>query len=1066
MSKFYLLVIFSIIAIFSFGQKYDPNHPPNTFQSPENPFYWKNRLPHHGYWQQDVYYRIKANIDEKTDIIDATEILTYWNNSPDTLHHVFFHLYQNAFQPDSYYDKLQKANNVKPEYNQYEQNKLGTVVSKMETNGVNLRTESDNTILKVFLDKPLPPSQNVTFDIAFKTYYGSGGVRRRMKKFDVDGHKHFDGVHWYPRISVYDRKFGWTTDQHLGREFYGDFGTYDVELTFANHYIVEATGFLQNRAEVLPDDLRKKLDVKNFADKPIGSPASEIIKPDGTRKTWKYYAENVHDFAFTADPTYRISEAEWNGIKCIALAQETNAAGWQIAADYTTKIIQTFSTDFGMYAWPKIIVADARDGMEYPMITLDGGHDPNHRGLLVHEVGHMWFFGMVGNNETYRASLDEGFTQFLTAWGLEKIDGKYPVLNPQSSSYVRNYYRQPSVRYDDVYYGYLSAAMRKDELPLSTHSDDFAGALRHGGGYGQVYYKTANMLYNLQYVLGDELFLKAMQHYFNQWKICHPYIEDFRNSIIRFTGVDLNWFFDQWFETAKTIDYGIGCVKRNKQNGTIELTFKRKGEMQMPIDFTVYTKDGKEYNYHIPNSWFVKSTSATVLPRWIGWGKLNPEYTAKIKIDDPIERVVIDTTLRLSDIDMRDNSTGLNARLFFDSQVLNWPEWTFYEMNTRPDIWWNAYDGIKAGFHLNGNYMKYRDIFHLSFWFNTGLAQKEFDGPVRVNEFDSFSFIFKYKDNIDRYVKDASVNLMLKRSDGMYGAEIGGNKYLKAGKYNFFGSVKTMFRETETDKIYLLYPNEWITDNINTTIKLGVEDNYSYRRGTGYLKLQAKTSAFTSAYDFTFLSLEAINKNRLSKFNFNTRTFLQFGFGNNIARESALFLYGANPEELVENKFVRSRGFVPDEWVLNFGIETNHFHHGGGLNLRGYAGYLAPEVTDDGAVLFTYRGTSGASLNAELEFDRFFRIAPRFTRKWLQINTYLFGDVGTINTSHSNDDLKLAEVRADAGVGTALTIKSWGPLQMVKPLTIRLDMPIILNRPPAGEEFIEFRWIVGLNRTF
>ena len=159
---------------------------------------------------------------------------------------------------------------------------------------------------------------------------------------------------------------------------------------------------------------------------------------------------------------------------------------------------------------------------------------------------------MVGNNETYRAALDEGFTQFLTNWSMTSLFGenKPTKKNPH-----------PMSRMDQtVYYGYMRDAVNHDDMPLNTHSDDFNSALNHGGGYGNVYYKTATMLYNLQYVLGDELFLKAMQHYFDQWKICHPYFEDFRSSIINYTHVDLNWFFDQWLETTKTTDYSIDEV--------------------------------------------------------------------------------------------------------------------------------------------------------------------------------------------------------------------------------------------------------------------------------------------------------------------------------------------------------------------------------------------------------------------------------------------------------------------------------------------------------------------------
>src|SRR6185436_6871831 len=342
-----------------FSQSFDALHPPDTYRNADNPYYWKNRPPYPGYWQQDVSYTIKAKIDDAENIIDGNLELTYWNNSPDTLTFVYFHLYQNAFQPGSYLDNLTKNNDVKPRWGKYESQKLGTVIGNLMVNdggkSYETKTELDNTILKVYLKDPLIPGSQVKFSIRFKTYSDTGSERRRMKVFNVNGFKHFDGVHWYPRICVYDKKFGWDTNQHLGREFYGDFGTYDAELTFPNHYIVEATGYLQNRNEVLPDTLRAKLDVKNFAGKPFNSPPSVIIVPDGTAKTWKYHAENVHDFAWTADPTYRIAETSWNGIQCIGLAQESHAAGWQNSGEYAAKLIKLYSEDFGMYAYPKMV---------------------------------------------------------------------------------------------------------------------------------------------------------------------------------------------------------------------------------------------------------------------------------------------------------------------------------------------------------------------------------------------------------------------------------------------------------------------------------------------------------------------------------------------------------------------------------------------------------------------------------------------------------------------------------------------------------------------------------------
>lgn len=495
--------------------------------------YWKNKRPHAAYWQQDVAYKIDAEIDETTDIISGYEQLTYTNNSPDTLHFVFFHLYQNAFLPGSYLDQLQRANGVKPTFGKYEASQRGIAIESISTDKIELKKELDNTILKVYLDKPLLPNSATTFDIKFKTYYDTGSTRRRMKKYKSSiGFTHYNGCQWYPKICVYDHHAGWNTDQHLNREFYGDFGSWDVNLTFASNYVVEATGVLQNEAEVLPDTLKKKLQISNFKDKKWDEKAS-IITPykRGQTKTWQYHADNVHDFAFTADPTYRIADTFWNGVRCVAIVQEPHASGWQNAAAYTAKIIKCFSEDFGMYEYPKMVVADAQDGMEYPMITMDGGKDPGYRGLLVHEVGHNWFYGMIGSNETYRAMLDEGFTQFLTVWGMNKIDGENIVNEPSKNSYVNHFSKAQNVRDTRAYYGYLMDATIEADEQLNTHSDMFHGAIGQGGGYRHVYMKTATMLYNLQYLLGDSLFSKAMKHYVAQWKMCHPYPEDFRNSI-------------------------------------------------------------------------------------------------------------------------------------------------------------------------------------------------------------------------------------------------------------------------------------------------------------------------------------------------------------------------------------------------------------------------------------------------------------------------------------------------------------------------------------------------------
>ena len=1064
--RLYFILTAILFSNASFSQnKYNPLSKPNTYNQADNPNYWKNKAPA-GYWQQDVHYTIIANIDETKDIIDATEQLVYWNNSPDDLNELYFHLYQNAFTPNSYCSELHNQNQKEIRYGSYEKEGLGTVVKNLKVDGKLVETILDNTILKVILNEPLKSGDKITINMDFKTYFDTGSLRRRMKTFNAFGNTHYDGVLWYPRIAVYDKKFGWTKDQHLGKEFYGDFGTFDVELTFASNYIVEATGALQNRDEVMPASLREKLDIKNFANKPWNSPPSIIIPYDSlSRKTWIYHAENVHDFAFTADPTYRIGEAEWNGIRAISLVQEPHASRWQNAADFAAKVIQVFSEDIGMYVYNKIIVADARDGMEYPMITLDSGSDPGYRGLLAHEIGHQWFYAQVGSNETYRAAMDEGFTQFLTAWALTKIDGDYLVREKPSSKYGIRFTKDVKAIDSRVYYAYLRDATKYNDPALNTHSDDFGSALGHGGGYRHVYYKTGAMLYNLQYVLGDELFLEAMQHYFQKWKMAHPYFEDFRESIIEYTKVDLNWFFDQWLETSKTIDYSINNVK-NTSEDNFEITFERKGEMQMPIDFSIYANDGKEYKYHIPNHWFVKNTDATVLNKWHAWGKLYPKYVASVNIPSGIERVVIDPTNRLADKYMLNNVSKIPMEVDFDSRVWNMPDWKQYELNARPDVWYNNYDGIKLGFHINGDYMNYHHKVDASFWLNTAFHQDYNYYDYYQNEYNPFSYRFNYNTGLDKFSKHTDITLHSRLLDGLNLNKIKLKKYDYSKKNMFYASFKSMYRANESDLRYTNY-KVWESNKFNNSATFGWTHYYKYKGGDVKLNFELTSSTVASDYDYSKVVLTYIHKSKLGKLQLNTRLFSQYGSGTNWAGESRLNLAGANSEELMENKFTRSEGFIPNQW-LGYGSTTNHFQMGGGLNLRGYSGYYAPEINDEGNYVLSHNGTSGASISAELEFQNIFSLKRIFG---LPFKSYLFADAGVINTTEitrENYKKAFSKLRSDAGLGFALTINEWGPLQMVKPITLRLDLPFFLNRYPSVDEdyYQTNRFVVGIGRTF
>jgi len=1051
-----LLVLFAIVLTLNAHAQYNPLLPPNSYASSDNPNYWKNKKPHSAYWQQDVYYNIKAKLDDEKDVISGLMHLEYVNNSPDTLSQLVFHLYQNAFSKGSYASDFFS---LIPDQSDTLFQK--TEVFDVTVNDMSVKVVLDNTILFIKLTAPLLPGETTKVDCTFETQFGK--INGRMKMYNAWGFKHYNVVHWYPRIAVYDHKFGWTTDQHLGSEFYGDFGAFDVELDLPEQYILDGTGNLLNRSEVLPDELMKQLSISNYADKPWNDKPSEIIAPSSKRKLWKFHAENVHDFAWTADPTYRIGVQETtlksgHKVTCYALAQEPHAARWQNAAAYAAQVIEMYSNDFGEYVYHKMIVADARDGMEYPMLTLDGGGDPGYRSLLAHEIGHNWFFGMVGNNETYRASLDEGFTQFLTSWSITALEGDSASYSPHGAFLNKFYNEDQSVRDQEVYNGFYYSSVLQGESPrLNTHSDQFKAPYL----YGQVYSKTATMLYNLQYVLGDELFLNAMRNYFEQWKFCHPYFEDFRESIIHYTKVDLNWFFDQWLETEETIDYKVRSFKRKGDKYILSLT--RKG-MQMPLDIRLIDREGEAYDYHIPNTYFQKKSEATVLPKWYGWNEFNKNYTTEISLDADIEKVLIDPSGRLADVYQLDNSSKTPLSFELNDFARNRFE-KDYILEWNPTVRYNGYDGLKLGLFFKGNYMEtYHDL-EVQLWLNTGLLQQSNEFQLADQDaFNLFNYRFKYSDPLRGISRDLSYTYEFKWIEGLLANDFYFQKDLPNDKTSIKAGLEGLYRPRTTDLNYLIYPAFWNADQWNNFTKVELEHRYSYGRSNGRIESELRSPFFLSDYDYGFINLDVVNDNRFSVFNWRTRVFGQFGQGRNWAPESQLFAAGANPEQMMDNPLTRSMGYAP-EGIYDISNTTGQFQVGGGLNLRGYNNYLMPQLNGDSLLRLSYVGHTGLAFNTELEFDDLIRIAKK-GKRFVELKTYLFADAGIINVNRPAEALEFSNIRMDAGAGATLEIKRWASFTDLKPLTVRLDLPLFLNRPPASEEYIAFRWLIGFERAF
>lgn len=1080
--RFFYLFLLSILVLSNLNAQTDSyTWPDNTFRTAQNPLYWGNRKPHAGYWQQDVHYRITASLDDKSDIITATQELTYWNNSPDTLTVAYFHLYQNV-TTDSSYEHLMSIENAggdihKPKPRNPDH--LGIVVDEVQHEGAVCATWVDNTLLRVSLTRPILPGTSTTFRLKFRSQAGhSRYAVFHVNEVDENGEmrqvKHYNIVHWYPRIAVYDRHFAWDVQQHFGHEYYGDFGTYDVALTVPNNYVLDGTGLLLNEHEVYPADLRAKLDVRNFKDKPIGDVSKRIIVPDGTTKTFRFHAENVHDCGYTADPTYRLIDTTWNGILCRGMAREENAAGWQDAADFTMKCVRLYSQDIGMYGYPKMIAADANSGMEYPMMTLDGGTSPGYKGLFAHEIGHNWFYGMIGNNETYRAFLDEGFTQFLTAWSMIKLER----FNTEA---------QYQERFWAAYYMYLLFARKGYDGTLHTHSDHY-----HGQQYGMVYLKTSTMLYNLQYLLGDELFLKSLQHYFGKWKFCHPYPEDYRAAITEYVKTDLTWFFDQWMETSDRIDYAVTCVKNNR-DGSAAITFRRKGEMQMPLDFDVITRSGDTLKYTLPNSYFAK-TDRTKAGYWYGFENFNRKHTVTIQPSGPVRRVEIDPSHRLADLDLTNNTSGC---LLHRTHFTFWRkgfvplEWRKYEMNLYPSLWWNGQAGAQTGAVLQGVYLQEQNNFSLGLWYNSAQGQttrtlgKDGTPPTGLpnpyvgytddayaDDVHPLSYHLRYSSYFKPLGRLAYWDMRAQLQDGMQLYELGLRKKLSKDFYNLpnyleiYARARALYRDPQHAN-YLLYPTWWNTGQVNSTLTLGVRKAYQKGKVTGSNTLELRSAIPGSDVYYTTLNLTARHSfSVLKKLDLHTRLFGQYAEGN-LPLESALYLAGASPEAMMDNDLTRARGLVPDALLAqDGGASVAHFQMGGGLNLRGYAGYLAQQ---EGSTSPAWLGGSGASFSAELDFERLLPIKLKKLGKYVSTEWYAFYDAGVLGYSSPQvgpDGVRWDRLRQDAGLGTAWHIKHASLSRQRRTTTIRLDVPLLLTNPPATDDYVTLRWVLGIGRTF
>jgi len=597
------------------------------------------------YWQQLVDYKMDVSMDVKTYQYKGKQELIYTNNSPDTLRRVFYHLYNNAFQPGSEMDK--RLQSIKdPDGRMVTKTKVGdkeikeSRIAKLQTNemgylhisnfkqdGITAVAKEVETILEVTLAQPILPGKSTTFTLDFE-----GQVPVQIRR---SGRNNKEGVElsmaqWYPKMAEFDFE-GWHADPYIAREFHGVWGNFDVKITIDKNYLLGGSGYLQNGNEV----------GFNYQDKDV---VVTIPKKQKTL-TWHFIAPNVHDFTWAADKNYLHDVVQTTFGTTLHFIYKNNPKiieNWKQAQPKTVQLMEYYNAIVGKYPYKQYSIIQGGDGgMEYAMCTLilgEGTFD-GLVGVIAHEMGHSWFQQILASNESKHPWMDEGFTSFIEDLGLNELAATKSA-NPFSGAIK----------------SYINLANSGKEHPLSTHGDRYD----ENRSYSIASYSKGEVfLVQLQYLIGKENLMKTLRRYYDEFKFKHPTPNDIKRTAERVSGANLDWYLTDWTKTLNTIDYGIKEVTENE--GSTKISLERIGRMPMPIDLLIEYSDGSKESFYIPLRMmsFEKANptpeiSRTVLRDWT-WG--DPNYSFNIsKAKNKIKKITIDPSGLMADVKPENNS--------------------------------------------------------------------------------------------------------------------------------------------------------------------------------------------------------------------------------------------------------------------------------------------------------------------------------------------------------------------------------------------------------------------------
>ncbi len=571
-------VVLLITSISIFPQKTEELFFPREFREAcKNSSRGHDGLPGKNYFQNRTDYNIKAEFFPGTKILKGNEVITWTNNSPDTLRRVFINLFQNRFRKGEARDSYVDAENIHD----------GVIIKSLSINGIEADPKFNifySTIFSFRAPEKIPPGSETKITIEWEQKMPVTGLFR----IGSYGENSFFIGYWYPKIAVYDDITGWNRFGHTGNaEFYNEYGSYDVEITLPAQYNAWSSLPLLNPSEIFREKYLERIKEAAVSDSVIhiiteNDRIKNNITKDADKHIWKFSGKNLPDFAFAVSNEYLWDASSvFTGSKRTPVNTVYNkeAAYFKNVTEICGRSLKFYSTVTPAVEYPYeqfTAFEGEKNGMEFPGIINDEEQESEFGTAFIttHEIAHTYFPFYVGTNEQEYSWMDESLATFVGIAALADITGTEmaKVLNMAVKKYNME-----------------GGKLGLDIPPMAgTHSaGDFI--------YGFMTYTRPITAFALLYnYLGEEKFFGAVKTFIKNWKGKHPIPYDLFYTFNQSAGEDLAWFWKPWFFDLGYADLGIGKIE-NAKNKTL-ITIEKNGEFPLPVHLYVKYKDGSELN--------------------------------------------------------------------------------------------------------------------------------------------------------------------------------------------------------------------------------------------------------------------------------------------------------------------------------------------------------------------------------------------------------------------------------------------------------------------------------------